>query len=77
MPGRKLEGAEVTIMFSIALLAAINSVVGAGVDDDSRSLYKWFESCPVEISLVAQPLVMMLWPVVLVVWLWSRSKQRK
>ena len=54
-----------------------NMVVGAGVwasiDDKEQRMLRWYKDCPPQIAWLAQPLVLMAWPIGL--WLWCRNKR--
>ena len=50
----------------------IGAAVWAAIDDDEQSLLSWFKKCPPQISFVAQPLVLFVWPVG--VWFWWRAR---
>lgn len=55
---------------------ACNMLIGAGVwvaiDDEEQRLYHWYIDCPPQIAWIAQPFVLMAWPIGL--WFWWRSK---
>jgi len=52
-----------------------NMLIGAGVwaaiDDEEQRLYRWYKDCPPQIAWLAQPLVLMAWPIGL--WLWRKN----
>ena len=56
---------------------ACNMVIGAGIwaaiDDEDKHLYLWYKECPPQIAWLAQPLVLMSWPVAL--WIWWKNKR--
>lgn len=64
----------VWILFgAVAVNMILGAIVWASIDDKDHRLYRWYADCPHKIAWIAQPLVLMAWPVGL--WLWS--KQRK
>ena len=54
-----------------------NMVIGAGIwaaiDDQDKHLYRWYKECPPQIAWLAQPLVLMAWPIGL--WMWWKNKR--
>lgn len=54
-----------------------NMLIGAGVwaviDDEEQRLYHWYKDCPPQIAWLAQPLVLMAWPI----GLWLRWKNKR
>lgn len=53
----------------------IGAIALATADDKEHRLYRWYADCPPRLAAVFQPLVLMLWPVVL--WFWFRGKRRQ
>lgn len=57
-----------TLLWVVGLFL-FNMIVGAGVwaaiDDEAKSFYHWYNTCPREIAWIAQPLILTLWPVAL------------
>lgn len=52
-----------------------NMVIGAGVwaaiDTEDKRLLRWYTECPPQVAWLAQPLVLMAWPIFL--WLWWKE----
>lgn len=49
------------LLYVLAGVDLIGSVVWWAVDDDNCSLYKWYRSCPEPVNVVLQPLALNLW----------------
>lgn len=63
------------IVLGVPVWYLVGVVVLAGIDTPERDLLWWYQSCPEEVAWFAQPLVLMLWPVVAAVFLYTLSKE--
>jgi hypothetical protein len=62
----------VYVLFGFMINMVIGAIVWTSVDDEDRTLYKWYASCPPGVSLIAQPLVLSAWPVAL--WFYWKNR---
>lgn len=57
--------------FAVMVNMVFGAAVWVAIDVDGR-LYEWYEACPPPLDMVAQPLILTLWPVGLVLFVWSK-----
>jgi ABC-type cobalamin transport system permease subunit len=61
------------VLVGVVCNMVLGAAVWVAVDDTDQQIYRWYKSCPSQVSWILQPLVLMAWPVGL--WFWLKKRK--